>query len=527
MLTSRRDDNAMNRNSHRGAPGAQPGAPTLQDLSAFYAPPGARLGRTPTDAERSLLQEHGDQLPEASLAALAELVQPALWAAPRTSTPARHTIVHGLYLTGLLPRPQTYPQIYLQYVSRRVQDVAELWAQGHSEQGISHLLGLSLIEVEDALGVLHEAVDRVHRLTAHPRGLDVCSVDLVRAAWGAGLCSPAGSSSLRSRLSVSRPVPPADAGSPFRTERVRPSQRSFPRRRGLSPAPAVPDHVRAALTTLTQPLPDIGMPVVDVRVVRVQGVSIVWQARVVDSPRRLAIKVGWPIGEYPWTGRAPAYEALVLRHLGTDAWSGTTTTGTWCARDWLEGADLITACRTRPRAAAAAAARALATLHAHGWVHGDLTPEHFVLDPSGTTHLLDLAIAQTSDPTIEIPDELRFPYPGADVRYEAPETSETILQGHIPRPTPATDVYGWGASVYRAVLGHPRTQAPAPLTPESYAAFRTATVEGRFHSDQVRGSLGELVAAALDPNPAARPSARDIALRLTALPAATESTAAV
>ncbi|WP_405824437.1 lipopolysaccharide kinase InaA family protein [Streptomyces sp. NBC_00838] len=492
------------------------GAPALRDIQDLMGTPASASAlREPTPAEQTLLHTYADQPPGPEGDAFAELIRPALWAAtPQSGVPSR-AVVHGLYLTGLVPRPQLYLQIYIQHGANapHALDAAELWAQGLEPAAISNLLRLDLPDVLSGIHLLHEVADRVHRMTAHPGESDASDTVLVRAAWAGGLLSHAGSEKLRSRLHTAGPPPGGGAVT------VRPAHRAVSpvpflpqtNRRPAARPPVVPGHITWAVESLHCP-PDIGFPLHNARVVRVQGISLIWRGQT-GTGRSIAIKTGWSLPGHEWTARAPAYEAFVLQHLGVDAWSGHTDAGTWCARDWHDGQDLITAVRTRPREAAAAAARALAALHERGWTHGDVTPEHLLLDQHGTAHLIDLAFAQAQRDA-HVPDALSFPYPGADVRFEAPEMSEAIINGCAPAPTPATDTYGWGASVYRAILGHPRTDAPPPFTAQSYTEFRRANVAGHRHPGRVPGFLGTLVEAALATDPAARPELRDIADRL-------------
>lgn len=68
----------------------------------------------------------------------------------------------------------------------------------------------------------------------------------------------------------------------------------------------------------------------------------------------------------------------------------------------------------------AAAARELAGLHAAGWAHGDLQPDH-VIYQGDQTHLIDLACAQG-------PADLPFyPHRGGLAHTTAPEIAEAVL----------------------------------------------------------------------------------------------------
>jgi len=84
-------------------------------------------------------------------------------------------------------------------------------------------------------------------------------------------------------------------------------------------------------------------------------------------------------------------------------------------------------------------ARALAGLHARGWVHGDVTPSNVIIDEAGEVVLLDLGIARRVGEAREMPAGK----PG----YASPEAA-------LGKPaSPSDDVYGWGTVVAECIIG--------------------------------------------------------------------------
>jgi serine/threonine-protein kinase len=92
-------------------------------------------------------------------------------------------------------------------------------------------------------------------------------------------------------------------------------------------------------------------------------------------------------------------------------------------------------------------------MHASGWLHGQVWPEHVMISPQGHTTLIDLTQARrlTSSEcdTAEI-----FP---AAAHYAAPETTSPR-----DRLTPAADTYSLGVMLFEALAGQPPFSAAAP-----------------------------------------------------------------
>ncbi len=179
--------------------------------------------------------------------------------------------------------------------------------------------------------------------------------------------------------------------------------------------------------------------------------STVWRA---DGPRgSVSIKLG--TGE---TAEITAREASVLEQLpGYTVTAGRFAGGVWYVTPWLVGPSTWTVFRSvrkngggREEALSAALGlcRAVASLHADGWVHGDLQPEHGIHGEDGTVRLLDFAWSRRLD---------SVPWPrfdGTMIHLTAPELAARIITGPQPvRTTRAADVYALAGTLWACVTG--------------------------------------------------------------------------
>jgi len=148
-------------------------------------------------------------------------------------------------------------------------------------------------------------------------------------------------------------------------------------------------------------------------------------------------------------------------------------------------------------------ARALVAVHQAGTVHGDLRPALVVLSDVGV-RVVDFGIAPTLELTVGL--TAMTPHRGT-AAFVAPEQ-------HLGGPaTAAADVYAWGALLAFAATGRPPFGAGSDAT----VAYRA--IHGIPDLSALPRGLRELVAAAMAPDPAARPSATDLLERLTGGPA--------
>ncbi|MDA2805532.1 serine/threonine-protein kinase [Nocardiopsis suaedae] len=138
---------------------------------------------------------------------------------------------------------------------------------------------------------------------------------------------------------------------------------------------------------------------------------------------------------------------------------------------------------------AAGTAEALEALHRLGVVHCDIKPGNVVLSPTGP-RVLDFGIARAAGRPG--PERIEGT-PG----YLAPER----LRG--APPSPAVDVFAWGAMVAYAATGRP------PFGGGEVDTVLARTRAGDRDLEGVPEELLGIVTAALDPDPGLRPSARD------------------
>jgi len=229
--------------------------------------------------------------------------------------------------------------------------------------------------------------------------------------------------------------------------------------------------------------------------------------RLGDSSGRPLVLKRPPLGERPSGRPAQAIlrEAEVLsevRGAGIPALeaAGDIAGLPYVALERLRGASLakiLAAGEPLPIAAVRAlgrdVARALAKLHAAGWVHRDVTPSNLFVDDAGEAYLLDFGLAARAG------DE-RGAYVAGTRGYAAPEAA-------VPGSAhPARDVYGLAVCLAEAALGR-RLFDDASLVEAAArgdAPLQVAALEAKLPG----------VGAALRRDPTARPSAADLAAGL-------------
>ncbi|WP_449061971.1 serine/threonine-protein kinase [Planomonospora algeriensis] len=171
--------------------------------------------------------------------------------------------------------------------------------------------------------------------------------------------------------------------------------------------------------------------------------------------------------------------------------------------EYVDGPSLRDAVRTggvltgdRLTRLAAAIATALAAIHEAGVVHRDLKPDDVLLGPDGP-RVVDFGIARTKVTSLIFPARVV-----GSPSYTAPEVLTAARVG------PAADVFAWGAVVLFAATGR------SPFEAGSVGAILHRVLTGEPSTDVLPEPLRSLVAAALDKDPEARPSSRDLLLGL-------------
>jgi tRNA A-37 threonylcarbamoyl transferase component Bud32 len=225
------------------------------------------------------------------------------------------------------------------------------------------------------------------------------------------------------------------------------------------------------------------------------------------------------------SGLMAAREGEILHLLGTEFYRdhGWDEQRSWLILRWIEGTGLWTefeqahrgddsaTIKERMLALAGGAAQELAKLHAAGWAHGDLQPDHVILEGE-STQIIDLACAQG-------PADVPFyVHRGGLAHTTAPEVADLILNSeeHITL-TAQADIWSLGASLWWAWT---RT---TPITYTDPAADRTAQLKdiaaaGRLDPSVARPwpfkEFEEAVMACMATDPRDRPTAEHVATAL-------------
>jgi len=134
---------------------------------------------------------------------------------------------------------------------------------------------------------------------------------------------------------------------------------------------------------------------------------------------------------------------------------------------------------------------ALATVHRHGLIHGDIKAENVMREVSGRIVLMDFGAARELDTA-------QTPVVSGSLNYLAPE----VLRG--APPSPASDIYALGVLLFRLIGGaypYAADNLVALLAAQDRGArTRLASLRARLPKTLVRA-----IEQAIDPDPARRP----------------------
>jgi serine/threonine protein kinase len=158
------------------------------------------------------------------------------------------------------------------------------------------------------------------------------------------------------------------------------------------------------------------------------------------------------------------------------------------------------------------AAAALHYMAGEGWLHLDLKPDNIVMGIP--PRVIDLSLARTFERAARVRDPI-----GTNA-YMPPE--QCLPNGDIGPPA---DVWGLGATLYHAVAGQRPFRKPASTDADAdpEERFPQLVDEVRPWPVRVRAVLSEAILSCLRPDPAERPTASGLALRLQPLMAALPS----
>lgn len=174
----------------------------------------------------------------------------------------------------------------------------------------------------------------------------------------------------------------------------------------------------------------------------------------------------------------------------------------------LSGRNLNQAPPADPLAVMRQVARALDAAHGQGVLHRDLKPSNVMVEPSGRVVLIDFGLARDLAGPRRTATGVLLGTP----LYLAPE----LLMG-LGEPTPASDWYAWGATLYFLLEGQP----PLPLRELQPVIDGYPPAPPRLRRTTPGSPLGRACLAALALDPEDRPaSAEEVEALLAAPPTA-------
>ncbi|PRY63619.1 serine/threonine protein kinase [Knoellia remsis] len=252
------------------------------------------------------------------------------------------------------------------------------------------------------------------------------------------------------------------------------------------------------------------------------GMGTVWLCRDTVLEREVAVKrIGALPGEPAAAARAmrEARIAASLNHPNAVAVFDVVDEDEahWLVMEYVDGRSLAELVRDegalppdRVASMGAALARALARAHERGIVHRDLKPGNILVHRSGTPKVSDFGIARmTADPALTLTG-----YMTGTPGYLSPE----LARGG--NPTPASDVWALGATLFHAVEG----QSPFRSHDNPLAILQDILNE-RARPMERAGRLAPAIRSMMDPDPQTRWTMAQAADELDDLAAAGPPTA--
>ncbi|MFG1683995.1 protein kinase [Nonomuraea sp. NPDC049269] len=230
-----------------------------------------------------------------------------------------------------------------------------------------------------------------------------------------------------------------------------------------------------------------------------------------DDGERVAIKMLRAVPDAEAAARFRR-EAEVLPQVATFCTAQVLLTGTadgvpYIVSEHVDGPSLQQAVRERGplrrrelHRLAIGTVTALVAIHRAGVVHRDFKPGNVLLAGDGP-RVIDFGIARVVD------GEATAGGPIGTPSYMAPEQFDDVPAG------PASDLFAWGATMVFAATGRP------PFGADSLAAIVNRVLYQDADLGTLDGELREIVAACLAKDPAARPRASEVLLRLLGRPA--------
>jgi predicted ATPase len=241
------------------------------------------------------------------------------------------------------------------------------------------------------------------------------------------------------------------------------------------------------------------------------GMGVVYKARQLSLDRPVALKFlpAATAGDPAWLDRfrreGRTASALNHPHICTIYDTGDAAGRPYLSMEWIEGRTLHQG--PRPPIATAVrwiyqAARALAAAHAAGVVHRDVKPDNLMVRSDGIVKVLDFGLARQLTGGSEAGGLV------GTLQYMSPEQAREELVG------PACDVFSLGLVLYELTTGRHPFAAAMGVTVLHAIANEPVVPPSRLNPE-IPAGLETLILRMLEKDPAARPTAAEVAASLT------------